>query len=85
MERGHSEEDAQRLWDVLDRAVGIEGAGEPGANRSLTDAAKAFVNELTRGAIGSNEAGGQDAQTAKDAAGGRKPRTTAAKMPPLTT
>jgi hypothetical protein len=70
MERGHSEEDAQRLWDVLDRAVGIEGAGEPGANRSLTDAAKAFVNELTRGAIGSNEAGGQDAQTAKDAAGG---------------
>ncbi len=73
LERGHDEAAAERVWEVLDRAVGVEGAGEPGANKSLTDAAKAFVNELTRGALGSSEPTGPVAQTAKDAAGGETP------------
>jgi len=48
-QRGHSEEEALRLWDVLDRASSIEGAGEPGAASKLTSAASAFLNELTSG------------------------------------
>ncbi|WP_245180575.1 XkdF-like putative serine protease domain-containing protein [Haloarcula amylovorans] len=47
-ERGHSEEDAQRMWDVLDRAVSVDGAGEPGTKSKLTSAASAFLNTLTR-------------------------------------
>ena len=66
-ERGHSEEEALRLWEVLDRAVGVEGAGEPGANKSLTDAARAFVNELTRGAFGTSSPAAQEAQATKNA------------------
>lgn len=46
-ERGHSESDAERLWDYLNRAVDVEGAGEPGAKGRLTAAGKAFLNVLT--------------------------------------
>ncbi len=49
LERGHDEAAAERVWDVLDRAVNVEGAGEPGAKTRLTNAAKAFMNELTGG------------------------------------
>ncbi|WP_049979370.1 XkdF-like putative serine protease domain-containing protein [Halolamina rubra] len=70
LERGHDEAAAERVWDVLDRAVNVEGAGEPGANKSLTDAARAFVNELTRGALGSNQSTGPQVQAAKDASEG---------------
>ncbi|WP_197425388.1 XkdF-like putative serine protease domain-containing protein [Halobacterium sp. CBA1126] len=48
MERGHTETEAERLWDVLSRAVNVEGAGEPG-EKSLTSAAKSFLNTLTNG------------------------------------
>ncbi len=70
MERGHSVEDAQRMWDVLDRAINVEGASEPG-KKSLTSAAKSFLNELANGWPGASDAGeSRDAQTAKDAADG---------------
>jgi len=73
-ERGHSEEDAARLWDVLDRGVNVEGAGEPGAKGKLTSAATAFLNTLTRsdGGGGTTEATA-DSSTAKDATGGETP------------
>jgi len=66
-ERGHSEEDAQRLWNVLDRGVNVEGASEPGAKSKLTSAATAFLNALT-GSDGSTEAASEapDASTSKD-------------------
>jgi hypothetical protein len=74
MERGHSEEQAERLWDVLDRAVSVEGAGEPGAKATLTSAAKAFLNTLTGTGDGRTaaapEAPDDDASTAKDAPDG---------------
>lgn len=65
LERGHSESAAERVWDVLDRAINVEGAGEPGATKRLTNAAKEFLNVLA----GGDSAGGagQEAQTAKDA------------------
>ena len=66
LDRGHSEQEAERLWDVLDRAVNVEGAAEPGAKSKLTSAATAFLNALT----GSGETTTRDAQTAKDAAEG---------------
>ncbi|WP_229373343.1 XkdF-like putative serine protease domain-containing protein [Halobacterium sp. GSL-19] len=47
-ERGHTEAEAERLWDVLSRAVNVEGAGEPG-EKSLTSAAKSFLNTLANG------------------------------------
>jgi hypothetical protein len=66
-ERGHSETEAERLWDVLDRAINVDGAGDPGAKSKLTSAATAFLNALT----GSETASAVDApsgeQTAKDA------------------
>jgi len=65
-ERGHTEEEAERLWEVLDRGVSVEGAGNPGAKAKLTSAATAFLNALT-----GSESGGSDrhadAQAAKDA------------------
>jgi hypothetical protein len=67
-ERGHSESEADRLWDVLDRAVNVEGAGEPGAKAKLTSAATAFLNALTGSSGG--DARRADAQTAKDASEG---------------
>ncbi|WP_135852617.1 XkdF-like putative serine protease domain-containing protein [Halorussus salinus] len=77
LERGHSEEDAERLWDVLDRGINVEGAGEPGAASKLTSAATAFLNTLT-GASGGETTDATTAEvsetadesTAKDAPGG---------------
>jgi len=70
LERGHSEAEAERLWDVLDRAVSVDGAGEPGAKAKLTSAATAFLNALT----GSDDGNGSEAlggeQTAKDGSSG---------------
>ena len=57
LERGHSEEDAQRMWDVLDRAVNVDGAGEPGAKSRLTRAATVVLSALT----GSDDDGGSEA------------------------
>ena len=52
MERGHSEEDAGYLWDVLNEAAEVDGAGEPGKESSLTRAAKSFLSELLGGSDG---------------------------------
>jgi transcription termination factor NusB len=65
MERGHSEEEAARLWDVLDRGVNVDGAGEPGAKSKLTSAATAFLNALT-GSDDGGESVTPDVSTAKD-------------------
>ncbi|WP_277540219.1 XkdF-like putative serine protease domain-containing protein [Haloarcula laminariae] len=46
MERGHSEEDAEYLWDVLNEAAEVDGAGEPGKESALTRAAKSFISSL---------------------------------------
>jgi hypothetical protein len=72
-ERGHSEAEAERLWDVLDRGINIDGAGGPGA-KSLTSAAKSFLNALTGSGPGQTTASrASGASTAKDATGGDTP------------
>jgi hypothetical protein len=49
MERGHSEEEAQRMWDLLNEAMEADGAGEPGKQSALSRAGKAFLSALTPG------------------------------------
>jgi hypothetical protein len=48
-ERGHSEADAQQLWDVLNEAVGVDGSDLPGKQSTLHRAGKAFLSALTGG------------------------------------
>lgn len=50
-ERGHSEAEAERLWEYLNDAVNIEGAGDPGKSRSqsvLARVGKAALSALSR-------------------------------------
>jgi len=47
MERGHSEAEAERLWDVLNDAVEADGSAEPGKQSVLQRAGKAFLSALT--------------------------------------
>jgi len=49
MERGHSEDDAEALWDVLTEAAEVDGAGTPGKESALTSAAKSFISTLMGG------------------------------------
>jgi len=83
MERGHSEEDAERMWSVLHRAIDVEGAGEPGKNSAFERLGKAVRDVLTLRSDASSEGRpdakaaardtADDAQTDKDAAGGDTP------------
>jgi len=75
VERGHSEAEAERLWDVLDRAVNVGGANKPGAKSKLTGAATAFLNALTGSDDGTTTATSEalDGTAAKDASGGETP------------
>ncbi len=45
-ERGHSEAEAERLWEVLNDAVGTEGAGEPGEKGFFHRLGKAAADAL---------------------------------------
>jgi len=47
MERGHSEEDAERAWDVLNRAIEVDGAGDPGKESMLERMGKAALSVLS--------------------------------------
>ena len=46
-ERGHTEAEAERLWDLLNAAVEAEGSDEPGKESRLSRAAKAFLGVLS--------------------------------------
>ncbi|MDS0258575.1 XkdF-like putative serine protease domain-containing protein [Haloarcula sp. S1CR25-12] len=54
MERGHSEEEAERLWDNLNRALEEDGAADPGKQSALAKAGRAFLSALSPG--GNSEA-----------------------------
>lgn len=49
LQRGHSEAEAERLWDVLNAAVEVEGSGEPGTDKEsmFARAGKAFLSALS--------------------------------------
>jgi hypothetical protein len=83
MERGHTEDEAERMWDVLHRAIDVEGAGDPGKNSALTRLGKA-VRDVLRLRDDPSASGRPDAKAAgrdtvddeqgdKDAAGGDTP------------
>ena len=83
MERGHTEDDAERMWDVLHRAIDVEGAGDPGKQSAFTRLGKA-VRDVLRLRDDPSAAGRPDAKAAgrddvddeqddKDAAGGDTP------------
>lgn len=60
MERGHSEADAERLWDVLNRAIEVDGANDPGKESMLSRAGKAFLSVV---AGGDDKASSQSTET----------------------
>jgi len=47
LERGHSEGEAERLWEYMNRVADLEGAGEPGKQSMLARAGKAALSVLT--------------------------------------
>ena len=49
MERGHTEAEAERLWDVLNEAMETDGASDPGKQTVLGRAGKAFLSVLSGG------------------------------------
>jgi hypothetical protein len=77
IERGHSEEAAQRMWDVVDRAINVDGASEPGAKGKLASAATTVLSALAGSGSDDGHAAttpeAPDASTAKDAPGGETP------------
>jgi len=60
MDRGHSEERAEEMWQVLNEAAELEGAGEPGKESAIERAGRAFIQALP--GVG-KEAGAESADT----------------------
>ena len=55
-DRGHSEAEAERLWDVLNDAVDVDGAGDPGKQSMWARAGKAFFTAFSGTDDGSDAA-----------------------------
>ena len=53
--RGHSEAEAEQLWDLLNEAIEEDGAGEPGKQSRLQQAGKAFLDALTLGSTSGSD------------------------------
>ncbi|AGN33793.1 hypothetical protein HALG_00005 [Halorubrum virus CGphi46] len=66
MERGHPEEDAERMWSVLHRATDVEGAGDPGKRSALERLGKAVRDVITPRSGASEEPFGGTEASAKD-------------------
>jgi len=65
IDRGHTEAEAERLWDVLNEAVVADGSAEPGKQSALAKAGQAFIAALTPGSDDDGGSGAPD-RTAKD-------------------
>jgi len=79
LERGHSEEEAERLWDVLSTAVEQEGAREPGEKSVFERVGKAVLDALPGSGTSASEVARvsetsdedpRDGPADKDASGG---------------
>jgi len=66
MERGHPEEDAERMWSVLHRATDVEGAGDPGKRSALERLGKAVRDVITPRSGASTTPSSETAASAKD-------------------
>jgi len=62
LERGHSEAEAERLWDVLSTAAEVEGAGAPGEKSFFERIGKAVFEALPRSG-GSTETVSRESET----------------------
>jgi len=87
LERGHSEEDAERLWSALHRAIDVDGAGEPGKQSAFKRLGKAVRDVLTlrsgtppgrpgKKAAARDDGDATDEQADKNATGGDTPDET---------
>jgi hypothetical protein len=56
MDRGHNEDEAEQLWDVLNEAMEADGASEPGKQSVFAKAGKAFLSALS----GTDDDGGSE-------------------------
>lgn len=82
-QRGHSEDEAERLWEYLNDAVDVEGAGQPGKQSVFERIGKAVFEALPRAesneappseTVEANDDGSTSAgQDDKDATGGETP------------
>jgi len=66
MERGHTEENAERMWSVLHRATDVEGAGDPGKRSALERLGKTVLDIITPRSNASTEPPDEKAASAKD-------------------
>lgn len=59
-DRGHSEEDAERLWEVVHDAADTEGAGDPGRSRKTSTTDPSALERIGRGVMDLVSLGGSD-------------------------
>jgi hypothetical protein len=62
MERGHSEAEAERLWEYLNRAVDVEGAGDPAKESFFKRIGEAAFDAI-RGSTPDDSSGAASAET----------------------
>jgi hypothetical protein len=65
-DRGHSEEDAEAMWDVMTRASEVEGAKSPGKSSLYERIGRAAAKALP--GFGGDDANGAESQTQQDTA-----------------
>lgn len=67
-DRGHSEEDAEAMWDVMSRATEVEGAKSPGKTSLYERIGRAAAKALpgVTGGSGGDDATGAESQTQQD-------------------
>jgi len=71
LERGHSEAEAERLWDVLNDAMEADGSSEPGKQTVLSRAGKAFLSVLSGTDDGADDRSSPEAPDQTAAKAGR--------------
>ncbi|AFZ74554.1 XkdF-like putative serine protease domain-containing protein [Natronobacterium gregoryi] len=77
-QRGHSEEEAERMWDVLSEAAQVEGSSEPGKISFFERVGKAAFNAVT-----GSDAGTESPDAADDSSATRSaPSSTDSDEPP---
>jgi hypothetical protein len=74
-ERGHSEEEAEQLWEYLNDAVDIEGAGEPGKQSFFERVGKAAMSAIKPGSAGDTPSDYEPDPTSNNPDVGKEGRT----------
>lgn len=67
-QRGHSEEDAERMWDVMSRAAEVDGSESPGKESFFSRIGKAAWSAVAGDGDKPDDAAGAETQTRPDTA-----------------